>query len=209
MRINNVKASGFTLIEVLIGLTLLSVMLTLLFSVLSICAQSWEAGEQKLAEVNEIATVNNFFRQYLSQARAMPDEFSDDKKQLAFDGQSKQVQFVSAFSASAGKSGLQLIKIHLHGQHGEQALQVSIKPLFQEQEDNAWLDVNLLNRVSAFKLAYLGSDLDEGWQNSWQDQTEMPALIKVEIKYNEQSIWSEQVIAVHSRKFKALDILKP
>lgn len=206
MRKNKVIVTGFTLIEVLIGLTLLSIMLTLLFSVLSICAQSWEAGEQKLVEVNEIATVNNFFRRYLSQARAMPNEFSDDKQKLAFEGQGKQIQFVSAFYASTGKPGLQLVKIYLNEQNGEQALQVSIKPFYAKLDDDQWLDVVLLKPVNEFELSYLGND---DWVSSWQDNKEMPALIKVEIKYSEQSIRTEQVIAVHSRKLKALGGINP
>lgn len=39
---------GFTLIEVLLAMTLLSVMMTLLFVSLKICAESWEKGEKKI-----------------------------------------------------------------------------------------------------------------------------------------------------------------
>ncbi len=53
---------GFTLIEVLIAMTLLSIMVVLLFSSLRICAQSWEQGENKITEVNEVAVVYNFFQ---------------------------------------------------------------------------------------------------------------------------------------------------
>ncbi|MFI3120724.1 MAG: type II secretion system protein, partial [Methylococcaceae bacterium] len=38
------RQSGFTLIEVLIAMTLLSIMVVLLFASLRICAQSWEQG---------------------------------------------------------------------------------------------------------------------------------------------------------------------
>jgi general secretion pathway protein J len=61
-------AAGFTLIEVLIAMTLLSIMVVLLFASLRICAQSWEQGENKIAEVNEVAVVYNFFQGHLSSA---------------------------------------------------------------------------------------------------------------------------------------------
>ena len=55
-------SKGFTLIEVLIALTLLSIMIVLLFTSLKICADSWEKGENKINNVNQIAVVYNFFQ---------------------------------------------------------------------------------------------------------------------------------------------------
>ncbi len=59
------QAQGFTLIEVLIAMTLLSMMMVLLFASLKICADSWEKGENKINEVNEFAVVYYFFNQHL------------------------------------------------------------------------------------------------------------------------------------------------
>lgn len=42
--------TGFTLIEILIVMTLLGVMMVLLFGSLKICADSWHKGEKKLNE---------------------------------------------------------------------------------------------------------------------------------------------------------------
>lgn len=69
-------ATGFTLIEVLIAMTLLSIMVVLLFSSLRICAKSWEQGENKIAEVNEVAVVYNFFQRHLSSAIPVWNDFS-------------------------------------------------------------------------------------------------------------------------------------
>jgi general secretion pathway protein J len=66
---------GFTLIEVLIAMTLLSMMVVLLFASLRICAKSWEQGENKIAEVNEVAVVYNFFQRHLSSAIPLWNDF--------------------------------------------------------------------------------------------------------------------------------------
>ena len=58
------EVKGFTLIEVLIGLTLLSIMVVLLFASLKICADSWEKGEKKVASVNDMAVVYHFFQKH-------------------------------------------------------------------------------------------------------------------------------------------------
>ncbi|WP_333874304.1 prepilin-type N-terminal cleavage/methylation domain-containing protein [Methylobacter sp.] len=74
-------AAGFTLIEVLIAMSLLSIMVVLLFSSLRICAQSWEKGENKITEVNEVAVVYNFFQRHLSSAIPVSNDFmtGDDR----------------------------------------------------------------------------------------------------------------------------------
>ncbi|MGZ5026875.1 MAG: prepilin-type N-terminal cleavage/methylation domain-containing protein [Methylobacter sp.] len=67
--------AGFTLIEVLIAMTLLSMMVVLLFASLTICAQSWERGENKIADVNEVAVVQHFFQQHLASAIPVTNDF--------------------------------------------------------------------------------------------------------------------------------------
>ena len=66
------RRNGFTLIEVLIAMTLLGVMVVLLFSSLKVAAQSWNAGENKIAEVNKKAVVYQFFKRHLTAIRPLP-----------------------------------------------------------------------------------------------------------------------------------------
>lgn len=193
MRGGRFREQGFTLIEVLIALTLLSIMVALLFSVLRVCAQSWEAGERKLAQVSEIASVNNFFRLYLATARP---EWEDDS--VMFRGRAKQVQFVSAFEASAGRSGLQQIKVHMQ-QDGEHTLQVSIKPFYAQLQDEQWQSAVLMEHVQEFKVFYRGQEVEEDWLTEWQEEKEMPALVKIKIRQEQQEDWLEQVVAIKSK----------
>jgi len=66
---NKHRLAGFTLIEVMLAMTLLSIMVTLLFGSLKICAESWNRGEVKIAEVNEKAVVYQFFKRHLPSIR--------------------------------------------------------------------------------------------------------------------------------------------
>lgn len=193
------QSKAFTLIEVLIGLTLLSIMVTLLFSVLQVSARNWEAGERKLVEVNRIEAVNHFFRQYLTTARPVMDEFSDDKDKLAFEGKEKQLQFVSAFQPRAGRLGLQLLKVQMVSQDDDFILQVSTKPFFKGFADAEWRDVVLLDHVAEFKLSYL-DDTSNEWSSEWLDKEDMPGLVKIKIKQVDQADEIEHVIAIKSKK---------
>lgn len=197
--------SGFTLIEVLIAMTLLGVMVVLLFSSMKICADSWQKGEDKITEVNDVAVVYQFFQHHLSTAKPLWDDFSDENKIkiFAFQGKSQELQFVSAFPASAKKSGLQLFSLKLINDGTEQIIQVSITPFFPSAEGQEWRheEVTLLRHVRNFSLSYFGSDdaQAEGfWQEDWLAKESQPQLVKIKIEGDGGSFWPEMVVELKS-----------
>lgn len=197
-------AEGFTLIEVLIAMTLLSIMVVLLFGSLKICADSWEKGESKIAEVNEVAVVYNFFQQHLSAAKPLWDDFSvAGQKTYAFQGNTQSLQFVGNFPASAGRGGLQLFSIQLQDDQDSQLsggtpINVSLTPFFPltEGADPQKEEVALIKHVRHFSLAYFGPD-DTGeasWQTEWLDKETQPQLVKINIQADNGIFWPEMVI---------------
>ncbi len=217
-------ATGFTLIEVLIAMTLLSIMVVLLFSSLKICAQSWEQGENKITEVNEVAVVQNFFQRHLSSAIPLWNDFhaADQSKTdaatgqlnrtFSFQGKKQSLQFVSTFPASAGRSGMQLFSIQSLQQDGEQLIKVILTPFFPLTEGEAWQqeEVVLLSRVSDFSLAYFGPDETGGnsWQDEWLEKEAQPRLVKISIGTTNAVFWPEMIIelkvsgAISSEEFR-------
>jgi len=193
-------SKGFTLIEVLIAMTLLSIMVVLLFSSLKICADSWEKGESKITDVNEVAVVYNFFQRHLSVAKPLWNDLSEEQeKTFSFQGKAQSLQFISAFPASAGRSGLQLFSLDLQEEDNEQVINVSIVPFFPVAEGEEWHkeEVTLIKRVSDFTMSYFGSD-DEGsegsWQEQWLDKEVLPRLVKINIKLENGIFWPEMII---------------
>ncbi|MCX7068193.1 MAG: prepilin-type N-terminal cleavage/methylation domain-containing protein [Methylococcales bacterium] len=203
----NKSNSGFTLIEVLIAMSLLSIMVVLLFGSLKICADSWHKGESKITKVNEVAVVYNFFQQYLAIAKPLVKESkntSDLQASLSFQGKSQSLQFVSSFPASVGRLGLQLFSIELKKEDDEQIIKVTITPFFStESNQDQKEEVVLLKKVGDFAFSYFGSD-DSGdissgsWHDEWLDKNALPRLVKITIKQdNEKDIpWSDMLIAL-------------
>ena len=191
---------GFTLIEIMLGMTLLSIMMALLFATMRISAQSWDAGEGKIAQVSESAVVYNFFQRHLSTARPLWNDFSEAEPSFSFQGHGQSMQFVSAFPASAGRAGLQLFSIELLQQGGDGVIKVALTPFFPSAENEQWRpeQVILLRNVRVFKLAYLAPDESNGsaqWQDEWVDKEAMPGLVKISIARNNETFWPEMVFA--------------
>jgi general secretion pathway protein J len=211
-------AMGFTLIEVLIAMTLLSIMVVVLFSSLRICAQSWEQGENKITEVNEIAVVYNFFQRHLSSAIPLWNDFGlmdgknistrqgaggtdNQDRTFSFQGKKQSLQFVSIFPASAGRSGMQLFSIQLQQQDDEQVIEMTLTPFFPVAEGKEWRqeEVVLLRHVSDFSLAYFGTavGMDESiWQDEWLEQMAQPRLVKISIETENGVFWPDMIIEI-------------
>jgi general secretion pathway protein J len=192
---------GFTLIEVLIAMTLLSLMVVLLFGSLKICADSWEKGESKIAQVNEVAVVYSFFQRHLSAAKPLRNDFTDPPI-FSFQGAEQTLEFVGEFPASAGKAGLQLFSLELKRQDDEQFIDVALTPFFpaaEGQELNKE-EVTLVKHVKKFTLTYFGSEeglTDSGvWQNEWLDKEGLPQLVKISIELDNGIFWPDMIIGL-------------
>ncbi|MGR9036607.1 MAG: PulJ/GspJ family protein, partial [Gammaproteobacteria bacterium] len=155
--------AGFTLIEVLLAMTLLGVMMALLFASLKISAESWEKSENRVSDISEIAATVNFFQRHLVDARPLWNDFNKEEKLFSFQGSKQSLQFVSAFPASAARAGLQLFSMQLVNIDGEQAVKVTLTPFYPPPEGEEWLKEEeiLIGRVENFTLAYFGREKDE------------------------------------------------
>lgn len=192
---------GFTLLEVMLAMTLLSIMMVLLFSAMRISVQSWEAGEGRIAQVNETTQVYRFFQRHLTTARPLWSEVVEAERAFSFQGSSSALQFVSDFPASAARPGLQQFELKLIRQDNGKAIEVTMTPFFAPADGEAWQPevAILLDHVDNFQLAYFGRDEGTGtsyWQDDWLDRNTLPALVEITIERNNEVFWPAMVIAV-------------
>ncbi len=197
------KSHGFTLIEVLIGMTLLSLMVVLLFSSLTIGAKSWEQGEKKITDVNEIAVVQQFFNHHLAHATPQWNDFEPEKDRLfSFQGKKETLQFVAAFPASAERAGLQLFLLELKEKDKQRFISVTLTPFFPLAEGAEWFqdDVELVRGVQNFELAYFGLNDETGefvWQSEWLNKEQQPRLVKILLELDDGRYLPEMIVALN------------
>lgn len=203
MIIKQYNSNGFTLIEVLIGMTLLSLMVVLLFSSLTIGGKSWEQGEKKIAEVNEIAVVQQFFNHHLAHAMPQWNDFDPEKDRVfSFQGKKESLKFVGAFPASAARSGLQLFHLELKEKNQRRFVNVQLSPFFPATENQETFedDIELVGNVERFELSYFGLNDQTGelgWQNEWLNKEQQPRLVKILLELEDGRYCPEMVVALN------------
>ncbi|MEE9345962.1 MAG: prepilin-type N-terminal cleavage/methylation domain-containing protein [Methylococcales bacterium] len=198
----NCISRGFTLVEVLIALTLLGVMMTLLMSTFRAGAKNWDAGEAVASVTENQSVVHNFLRSYLENARPVIDDFSDeDESEFSFQGDKNYVKFVAGLPANQDRGGLWQFALGLEKNGRSNDLVVLVEPFFPEIDEDAELSetLTLLSNVETFKLSYFGkaevTDQDEDWTDDWEEKTKLPSLIKIELQLEEQKQWPDIVVA--------------
>lgn len=202
---NATRRNGFTLIEVLIAITLLGVIVVLLFGSLRIAGKSWNTGEGKIAAVNQKAVVYQFFKRHLTAIRPLPMPNAEDPQGLeateqAFKGLAQSVQFVAALPNASTRKGLQIFNIQADPRSSS-IIQVALRP-YRETDDEseaAEPPVVLLENVANFKFSYFGKTEDAAemiWREEWMEADRPPSLIKVTIALRDGSYWPDMVFAV-------------
>ncbi len=201
---------GFSLIEVLIALSLLSVMMLMLFASLRISAKSWDKGESKLVEVSEMTSVHNFFHNQLAASLPLWDDFIEENKQFSFQGSKQELQFIASLPASSGRLGLQRFNIRLENNK----IKVAIKPFYPTLVGKKWQieDVVLIDNISMLTISYFGNekikDIGE-WQNEWA-YDHLPQLIAIDIKTLKENYWPQIILKLNNQEApkKSLNIFE-
>jgi len=198
------RVTGFTLVELLLAITLMSILLALTYSGLRAATRSSERGELMLAAGGEMRASHQFVRRQLNQMLPLPFEVSasDDEVRIVFAGDARSIQYVAPMPGYLGSGGPQVQLIELtSGSDG--VLQFS-HALLQGYEEERLFDrdpVILLEGVKSGGFEFL--ELDEegepiGWTSSWDQQEFLPVAVRLNVEFagDVQMLWPELVAGV-------------
>jgi len=202
---NPMRQQGFTLLELLIGMTLVGFILTLLFAGLNLGTRSWEAGEQRMVTSSRQAIVVGFIRHALEQTYPLHWRL-DDEDQLAFAGEVDSLRFVGSVAMHGGASGNHLIALNLaDGEIGRDLVMRWQLPdsrapgfgLVEEAEPKV-----LIKAVKGMTFAYFGAQTDTEeptWHDQWLHQKAPPDLIRLQLIMENGETWPDIVAAPRTR----------
>jgi len=109
------QPNGFTLIELIIALALVSLITLLLFSGLRLGSRAWD-GVDRVAERNaELRSARGFLDRTLSQTRDLVLRYDAQDHQV-FAGDATSLEFVAPLSEHVGIPGLYVLRLGLEGE---------------------------------------------------------------------------------------------
>lgn len=202
------KNSGFTLIEVIIAMSLLSLILILLFSTIFTTNKHWHLTEKKITQNEELRLVSFFIQKQLSQNIPLM-WLNKTEQKLIFEGKSNELRFTSTLPAHRGGGGIKILLLKTNLSEDQNHLDLYYQ---QANPDVSPFDttnkpeqVTLLDNVKRIELSYYGQEeINEEpvWKDEWQNDTFLPLLISLKIFTTDNNDWPEIKIPLHSSFIK-------
>lgn len=178
-------ARGFSLMEVLAALALLSIVLLGVYSGIRTASRIVRSGDQAIQRMDEVRSAQTYLRSELAQALAIPFAETDDGDPVVFAGDAKTLRFVAPMPGYLSKLGPQLHTVALvdDGRDGYR-LEVTLAMLPPDGSDPQPIGEPevLLRGIRKGALSYRGLD-DQNrpgdWQDTWPDGRRTPSLVRM------------------------------
>ncbi len=168
------KQGGFTLVETLVSLALLSVIA--IFGLEAIRLQSkLDQVRKKIAREVDIQSALGAMTSQIESALPafVPDEAGEMR--LGFDGKEKSIQFVGLSDGSRLRGGAYQIKFYLREDHTLVASFAVFTPRGAAQPT----EVELLKGLADISFRYSDMSGGNAFRDSWQDSNHLPRQVTV------------------------------
>jgi general secretion pathway protein J len=191
------RAHGFSLMEVLAALVLLTILLLGVYSGVRTATQTVRAGTAAAQRLDQIRSAQQLLRRELAQAMAAPIARDDHGDSIFFKGSAQQMSYVAPLPGYLGKLGAQLQTLSLvdDGSNGKRLqLQLALLPPDGKPPQPLGEPQVLLDHVAAGGFFYRGVDAQGhvgNWKDSWPDGRLLPSLVRVQLQARGTTPWPQ------------------
>lgn len=209
-------AAGFTLLELLVAMTVLGVLTGLLATGLSFGTRIWEREQTQLEQWAEMQLVEDVLRRTVGEAWPLNVPTVADTEGVAFVGTSNSINFLGPPPAQSqaggiyqygllsrtGSEGASLVLTwRLHSPDGTQRQgRRGLVARIRRQASGEHKEVVLIDGVTNVEFSYFGGggdDIEPRWSNRWEDAAKLPMLVRMHVRFpaGDRRRWPDLVIA--------------
>jgi general secretion pathway protein J len=191
---------GFTLLEVMVAITVFSLVIVVLYAGYRLGMRSWESGERTHAAVSELRLAGSFIRRHAAQA--FPLAISRNNAwRLWFEGKAERLVFVTAMPAYLGQGGMYEMTLAVDEQDDGAALMVSRRLLHPDAEFGqpgvSDQPRPLVSGLESVRFDFFGAAIDDGeafWHTRWEGRNRLPRLVRLRLVSKVANEWPEMII---------------
>lgn len=193
---------GFTLLELLIAVSLLGLLFAALTGGLRFGTKAWQTSAERLSQSDELQLVYRTLRRQISTSLDAPGDLVSDRQQGSFEGRRDRLSFVGGAPAQAMAPGLFHLEFYLVPDEVGQALALHWERLgtTATRTDNDNVEP-LLRGLRSIEFSYFGKTRREDtarWLNEWRDNPGLPALVRITVEFvdSTHTPWPDIIIPV-------------
>jgi general secretion pathway protein J len=196
--------NGFTLVELLLAITLLSILLALAYGGFRASTRATDRGQDILQESSRLRLAHQFVHRQLNQLLPMSfsDEDSDDLP-MVFVGDPRSIRYVGPMPGYLGFGGPQVQELSIvEGENGRQlVLSHALLQGFEEADLDQRAPIMLIDGIVGGSFSFQGRD-EQGepgpWSDQWDETDILPLAVALQLDFNEEAHmeWPELVASV-------------
>jgi general secretion pathway protein J len=194
------REAGFTLLELIVALTLLGMISLALFGSFGFGATVWRRGRTSESNIEATALAEGTVRQAL--AGIYPMRSSDDpaNPRLLFDGAADRLSFLAASPQALGSGGLARFTLAVEAGAKGARLTIAAAPELARDEEAGVPPSLLADGLAHADFAYwgvTGTDAAPDWHSSWIAARALPDLIRIRASFppGDPRHWPDLVVA--------------
>lgn len=203
----NRQQAGFTLLEIMVAMVVLTLIVTTAFGALRLGERSWESGLEHSSKTENLRTVSGVLQRLFSQI--LPLSWSENTETtLAFNGEQQHLRFIGPAPQHHGATGLFEYSLSLEQHQNSNRLMLyyrlhnpDINGFAVEGSDRE--EVVLVEELKSASFSYFGSPIAKDpaqWHTHWNSDAEtFPMLVHVQIvSQARQDQWPDLLLTLHS-----------
>jgi len=194
---------GFTLVELLVAMSLLSLVMLALVSALRTAAQTEERVDRKLQSADELRLVSSFLREVLGRisVQKTPLVKQAGDSPYFFRGEPNEISWLGVLPARHGVGGRHHLRLFLSSTPNGSALAFQYAPWTGPANAPDWPGASssvLLEGVQGFGLEYLDSQVEPpSWNPRWTAVDHLPDRVRVSLRTSTGD-WPYVVVAMRA-----------
>jgi general secretion pathway protein J len=189
--------NGFTLVELLISVTLVALLMTLLFGGFRLGLRAQERVSSGGDRATQLASIHGFLREQLADARPIALEGEGGSTAIVrFDGGDDALEFLSHPMAALRVGGLQRLSLRLVNGNA------LVFRWSLDTGDERWSDeareILLLSRVARAAFDYYGAaepGREPAWTDMWRAMPHLPSLVRLRVVFEDGRRMPDLVVA--------------
>ncbi len=194
---------GFTLIELVVALTILGTMMMLMYSGLSFALRSWDAGDANGRRTADRRIGENFLRREVTEI--FPMRWKDPMEvRFAFVGAAHHLDFVSSRPAGIALGGLALVGVEVEPDDVHHTRNLVMRRAMADPDSADFTSLEhsdqrsvLVEDVDSVTFSYFGAESDFGdprWFDEWKFPSRMPEMVRMRIRTSDGGMLPDMLV---------------
>ncbi len=190
------REAGFTLLELLVAVTLLAFLSVGLMAGLRYGTDIWRKSQDKNVDTNAMRQAEKMLADNLTRAYPRLVVVSPEDAHIDFDGTRDRMTFLS--TAASGTGHIMRDTVAKAGDGKEIALAMSATPELGTGGAPIW-SKTLLRHLAGAEFSYFGAAGEEKeatWHADWRGQRKLPSLIRIRVAFagGGNTPWPEMIL---------------